>query len=184
MAPQEQAETATNDGTEETSEATQDQQQEQSTEETSGQDTEQQSAQDDKSSTDKADKPKPDAAKQALQRDLSKERKDRQAAQARVTELEAQVADLTPKAETGEAWQAKYDRLESFLQSLGGPISKALDSRSFSHKLFETEDDIEDIVKQWKRDNPTATSQALGASPAEPKNKLDPNALLRAAAGK
>ncbi|WNN96039.1 scaffolding protein [Microbacterium phage Schimmels22] len=183
MAPQEQAETANNDGTEEISDS-QDQQQE-SAEETSDQDQQQDQNQDDKSSADKADKPKPDAAKQALQRDLSQERKDRKAAQARVTELEAQVADLTPKAETGEAWQAKYDRLEAFLQSLGGPISKALDSRSFSHKLFETEDDIEDIVKAWKRDNPTATSSALGSAAAEPAGKkIDPNALLRAARGK
>lgn len=182
MAPQqEQVETTNNDGTEEISEEAEGQEQE-SAEETSDQDKPQ--AKDDKSK-DEAPKPKPDAAKQALQRDLSQERKDHKASKARVTELEAEVADLKPKAETGEAWQAKYDRLEGFLQALGGPLSKALDSRSFSHKLFETDDDIEDLVKAWKRDNPTATAAALASSSAEPgKGKLDPNALLRAARGK
>ncbi|QKN87708.1 scaffolding protein [Microbacterium phage Ixel] len=180
MAPQEQVETTTNDGTEEISEA-QDQQQE-SAEETSDQDQQQDQSQEQKPAPKPDDKKDP--AKQALLADLAKERKSLKTANARVTELEAQVNDLTPKAETAEALQTRLERLEGFLSSLGGPLARALDSRSFSHKLFETDDDIDEIVKAWKRDNPTATSAALGASPAEPKSKIDPNALLRAAAGK
>lgn len=162
-----------------------------STGETSDQDTtgDNTADQDDTSSDstddkDTAPKPKPksDPAKQALQRDLSTERKEHKTSKARVAELEAQVADLSPKAETGEAWQAKYDRLEEFLTSLDGPIGKVLDSRSFTKALFESDQDVKDILKDWNKANPSATSTALGAGSADPASKKpDMNTLLRAA---
>lgn len=102
----------------------------------------------------------------------------------KVTELETQITDLTTKAQSAEAVQAKYDRLEQFLTSLGGPISKALDSKSFSTALFESDADIKDLVAQWHRDNPSATSAALQSGAGDNGTKIDPNVLLRAAAGK
>ena len=174
----------------ETVDTSKDQQQD-STEETSGQEQQQDtSKQGDQPSTDTTDKSgdstdKPDPAKQALQADLHKERKEHKASKARVTELEQQVTELTPVKETLDAVQAKYDLQEQFLQAAGGPLGKALDSRSFTHDLFETDKDIADIVKAWHKANPSATTTALSSSAAEPsKGKVDPNVLLRAAAGK
>ena len=101
---------------------------------------------------------------------------------AKVTELEAKVTELTAKAESATAVQAKYDRLEAFLTGLGGPISKALDSKSFSTSLFETDTDIKDLVAQWHKDNPSATSSALTSGPGSETSTKDMNALLRSAA--
>lgn len=174
---------STTEGTEETSESQSTE--EQSTEETSDQDDSQGQSQDDTSTStdDTAAKPKPDPAKQALLADLNKERKDLKASRARVTELEAEVATLSPKAETVDALQAKYDRLEGFLQAVGGELGKALDSRTFTRALFETDQDISEIVKDWRKSHPTATSAALGSGAAEPSSKApDMNALIRGAA--
>lgn len=102
--------------------------------------------------------------------------------QTKVQELETQVTELTAKATSAEAVQAKYDRLESFLTSLGGPISKALDSKSFSTALFESDTDIKELVAQWHKDNPSATSAALNSSSGPEKSTKDMNALLRSAA--
>lgn len=105
--------------------------------------------------------------------------------QTKVQELEAQVSQLTAKTASADEVQAKYDRLESFLTSLGGPISKALDSKSFSTALFESDTDIKELVAQWHRDNPSATSTALGSSagsPAGPQPTM--NEILRAASPK
>ena len=102
----------------------------------------------------------------------------------KVTELETELT-ARPSQEAVDTLQSRYDRLESFLQAVGGPLSKALDSRSFTTKLFESDENVQDLVKQWHRDNPSATSTALGSSAAEPgKGKIDPNVLLRAAAGR
>lgn len=110
------------------------------------------------------------------------ELKQLRAAGTKVTELETQVAELTTKAEAANAIQAKYDRLEAFLTSLGGPVSKALDSRSFSKALFESDTDIKDLVVQWHKDNPSATSSALQSGAGDTGSTKDMNALLRSAA--
>lgn len=102
----------------------------------------------------------------------------------KTTQLEADLA-ARPTTEAMETLQNRYDRLEAFLVAAGGPLGKALDSRTFTKDLFESDTDIKDLVKQWHRDNPSATSEALRTGPAgDAKGKLDPNALLRAAAGK
>lgn len=101
----------------------------------------------------------------------------------KVADLESQVAELTPAKEQLTVVQAKYDRLEAFLTSLGGPVSKALDSRSFSTALFESDTDIKDLVAQWHKDNPSATSAALSSgSGTTASAAADMSALLRAAA--
>ncbi|QFP95334.1 scaffolding protein [Microbacterium phage YuuY] len=179
---------ATNDTTAETAsesqdETSEDQQQDtsqDSTDETSGQeqqsDTQQDASQEDPTKGLKS-------ALQGARADLNKERKDHKATTARVTELEAQVADLTPKAETTDAIQSRYDRLEAFLQALPGPLGKALDSKSFTKRLFDSEDEVADIIKDWNKANPSATSQALGGGAgAQSEKKSNMNELLRAAA--
>lgn len=103
---------------------------------------------------------------------------------AKVTQLEADL-NARPSQEALDTLQVRYDRLEGFLQAIGGPVAQALDSRSFTTALFESDKDIADIVKDWQRANPSATSKALGSAPAEPgKGKVDPNVLLRIAAGR
>ena len=103
--------------------------------------------------------------------------------QAKVQELEAKVQELSDKATSAETIQAKYDRLEEFLTKVGGPISRALDSRSFSEKLFNSDADVAELVSDWHKTNPSATSSALGSMAAAPGGgKVDINELLRAAA--
>lgn len=98
----------------------------------------------------------------------------------RTTELEGEL-EKRPTTEVVETLQTRYDRLEGFLQAVGGPLSKALDSRSFTRELFETDKDVKDIVKDYMKANPTATSQALGGKAAAPADKApDMNTLIRA----
>lgn len=102
---------------------------------------------------------------------------------AQVTKLEEDLA-ARPTTEALATLQTRYDRLEEFAQAVG--IGKALDSRTFTRDLFETDKPVADLVKDWNKANPTATSRALGASGGGEggKGKHDPNELLRIAAGK
>lgn len=103
---------------------------------------------------------------------------------AQVTQLEDELK-ARPTKEAIETLQTRYDRLEAFLQAAGGPVGKALDSRTFTRDLFETDKDIAALVKDWHKANPSATSTALGSASASPApGKVDPNVLLRTAAGK
>lgn len=137
-------------------------------------------------STDAATPQKPaDPAKASLLADLYKERTDRKAAQAELQTLKEQVSTLTASQETLDAVQRKYDRLEAFLAAVGGPLGKALDSKSFTSSLFETDEDIATLVAEWNKANPSTTSSALSSSSAAPSSSApDVNALLRAAARK
>ncbi|AUX83155.1 scaffolding protein [Microbacterium phage Redfield] len=101
----------------------------------------------------------------------------------KATKLQEEL-DARPTAEALATLQTRYDRLEAFLIAAGGPISKALDSRTFTKALFESEKvDIDELVKQWHKDNPSATAAALGGGGPEGqgKPKHDPNDLIRAA---
>lgn len=100
---------------------------------------------------------------------------------ATVTKLEEDLA-ARPTTEALATLQTRYDRLEAFLAAAGGPLAKALDSRTFTRDLFESDKDIADLVKDWQKANPTATSAALGsAGGSTGGKKIDPNELLRAA---
>lgn len=100
---------------------------------------------------------------------------------AKATKLEEQLA-ARPTTEALTALQTRYDRLEEFLQQAGGPLGKALDSRTFTRDLFESDKSVADLVKEWNRANPSATSVALASAAATPgKAKADPNELIRAA---
>lgn len=120
--------------------------------------------------------------KEALLADLHKERDRRKTLQAQVEQLTAKASSLNAQSEELAAVQRKYDRLEQFLLGVGGPLSKALDSKTFSTKLFETDDPIEDIVTAWQAANPSTASKALSSSaaPADSK-KSDIGDLLRQA---
>lgn len=102
---------------------------------------------------------------------------------AQVTKLEEDLGKR-PTTEAMETLQTRYDRLEEFITSLPGPVGKALDSRSFTRDLFESDKSIADILSDWNKANPTATSAALGKQSAEPGKKgPSMNEILRAAAG-
>jgi hypothetical protein len=112
---------------------------------------------------------------------LKTELAEARAQAARTTKLEEDLGKR-PTQEAVDTLQKRYDRLESFLQAVGGPLSKALDSRTFTRDLFESEKDIKDLVKEFSAANPTATSTALASAAAAPgAGKPDMNALLRSA---
>lgn len=96
-------------------------------------------------------------------------------------DLATATAELTSTKDELTAIQAKYTRLEEFLTKLGGPLSRALDSKSFTTSLFETDTDVAELVTQWHRDNPSATRTALGGTSSEPGKGNSINELLRAA---
>lgn len=79
---------------------------------------------------------------------------------AQTTKLEEQL-NSRPTTEAMETLQLRFDRLEAFAQAVG--LGKALDSRTFTRDLFETDKDIAQLVKEWNKANPTATSHALGS---------------------
>lgn len=177
-----------NNGSTEDSSA-EDQQQDSSqgtTDDTSGNGDQQQSQTVDKSTKLPDDHPvvKQLAADKAKLAQARTEIAELRAKSAEVTKLEEELGKR-PTTEALETLQTRYDRLEEFLQAVGGPLSKALDSRTFTRDLFETDKDIASLVKDWHKANPSATSSALGSGAATPADKKpNPNDLIRAAAGK
>lgn len=121
-----------------------------------------------------------DHNKQALLADLHKERSKRQSLKAEVEKLTADVASHKEVKSELESYKARYDRLEQFLLAAGGNVSKALDSRSFTKDLFESDKDIADLVETWNKSNPSAISGALSGS-GQDENQPTLNDLLRAA---
>lgn len=104
-----------------------------------------------------------------------------QANSAKASKLQQEL-DARPTPEALAALQTRNDRLEEFLQAVGGPLGRALDSRSFTRDLFESDKDVKDIVKDFLKANPTATAAALGSAAAAPgAGKANPNDLIRAA---
>ena len=100
---------------------------------------------------------------------------------AQVSKLEEELGKR-PTSEAVETLQTRYDRLEAVLQTAGGPLSRMLDSRSFTQALFESEKDVAEIVADWNRANPSTTSTALGSTGSEPAKKgPNMNDLLRSA---
>lgn len=146
------------------------------------------SSQDSKPDTDKnsGDDSKADADKQsfnkeALLSDLHKERTAKKELRSQVETLQTELESSKSAASQLEGVQAKYDRLEAFLLAAGGPLSKALDSRSFTKDLFESDKDIEELVSTWHKENPSQTSVALGSGAGNVEKSADINALLRSA---
>lgn len=134
--------------------------------------------QDSNQSTDKSDEV--DHNKQALLADLHKERSKRQSLKSEVEKLSADVASHKEVQSELDSYKARYDRLEQFLLAAGGNVSKALDSRSFTKDLFESDKDIAELVETWNKSNPSAISGALAGS-GQDQNQPTLNDLLRAA---
>lgn len=119
---------------------------------------------------------------EALLKDLVKERKSRQALQAKIAELESSQSDLAKQAEALTALQTKYDRLEAFFTAMGGEVSELLDSRKFSTALFDSDAKIDDLVTEWRKAHPSTATKALGAQTASTGDgKPSINEMLRAA---
>ena len=98
---------------------------------------------------------------------------------AKATKLEEE-RDARPTQEALDTLQTRYDRLEAFATAVG--LGKALDSRTFTRDLFESDKDVADLVKDWNKEHPTATSTALGGTTTtSAEGKQDPNKLIRAA---
>lgn len=125
-------------------------------------------------------KEEPTFNKEGLLADLYKERSLRRQLRDKCAALETKLSSLTEVETTLQTTQHRYDRLEQFLLQCGGDVSKILDSRSFTQKLFDSDTSVEDLVSEWKKHNPTKTSSALGGSgSAEAKPTF--NEILRAA---
>ena len=124
--------------------------------------------------------PKESFNKEGLLADLHKERSMRKQLRDKCAALETKLSSLTEVETALQTTQRRYDRLEQFLLQCGGDVSKILDSRSFTQKLFDSDTSVEDLVSEWKKHNPTKTSSALGGSgSAEAKPTF--NEILRAA---
>lgn len=125
-------------------------------------------------------KEEPTFNKEGLLADLHKERSMRKQLRDKCADLETKLSSLTEVETTLQTTQHRYDRLEQFLLQCGGDVSKILDSRTFTQKLFESDASVEDLVSEWKKHNPTKTSSALvGSGSAEAKPTF--NEILRAA---
>lgn len=99
----------------------------------------------------------------------------------KATQLEEELKSR-PTKEALDTLQTRYDRLEAFLEASNSPLARALDSRTFTKRLFESQDKVEDIFADWSRLNPSATSEALGGGKAgDTTKKVNPNDLIRAA---
>ncbi len=111
--------------------------------------------------------------------DLKRELAEARTHSGQATKLQEEL-DKRPTQETLDTLQTRYDRLEAFAQAVG--LGKALDSRTFTRDLFESDKDIAELVKEFNKANPSATSTALGSAAAAPaEGKVDPNKLIRAA---
>lgn len=106
-------------------------------------------------------KPKRSASHQALLKDLYDERSKHR-------ELRDKVATLTESLEEFESTKTeledlkfRYSRLEEFLLESGGVLSSILDSKTYSKRLFDPETSLPDLVKEWQKNHPSPTSQAL-----------------------
>lgn len=180
--------TSTTDSTDETSGQESQSQQQVTTDETSGNGNQQQ----DSTQGEPTRLPDDHPLVKAYRAQLEANRKNQTSA-TELAEARAQAAKATqleddlkkrPTTEAMETLQARYDRLEEFLTQAGGPLSAALDSRTFTKRLFESKDQVKDIVADWQRANPSATSKALGnQSPGDVAGKHNPNDLIRAAFG-
>jgi len=111
--------------------------------------------------------------------DLKRELAEARTHSGQATKLQEEL-DKRPTQETLDTLQTRYDRLEAFAQAVG--LGRALDSRTFTRDLFESDKDVADLVKDWHKANPSATSTALGSSASAPaESKANPNDLIRAA---
>lgn len=126
---------------------------------------------------------KEDLSKQSLLRDLYSERNKRKELKAKLDELTQKSEEMSTLSAEHESLKAKHARLEAVLLVSGSTMARLLDSRSFSERVFNSDENVEDIIADWYKANPSNTSNALksaGDVPREQKTSM--NDLLRAAA--
>ena len=123
-----------------------------------------------------------EARKRILLADLHRERTRRKEIQQQMTTLQAQLDAQGDLSKELEAYKRKLSRMESLMAATGSDIRGILDSRSASQRLWETDDDVRDIIKDWYQANPASVSRALNAgSSGDSGTKVTINDLLHAA---
>lgn len=101
--------------------------------------------------------------KQSLLKDLHDERSKRRDLQTKLEEAQTQIERLGELESQLEKVSSQFKRLESVVVMAGGSLGRILDSRSFSQRIFETDDNVEDIIAEWNKANPSATHSALSS---------------------
>lgn len=114
--------------------------------------------------------------------DLREERKRRQSLQRELKEMSMAMENYQSQKEELETLQATYSRVEELLKELNSEAYEILDRRSFRKRILESDEKMQDIVKEWKSSNPSLSRKALGSSSKETPSSPNMNDLLRAAA--
>lgn len=116
--------------------------------------------------------------------DLVKERKKRQELQQQVDKLSTDLAEALKAKDSLDKLSKRHTRLEALLSADGSQFANLMDSKKFTSKLYDTEDDVAGILKDWLKTQPTtavgAALQANSANPQGSNSKLGD--LLRAIA--
>lgn len=118
--------------------------------------------------------------KHSLLADLHKERSTRKSLQEKVTQLEKENSKNLEVNEKYKLLQARYTRLEEFVLHSGTVLENILDSRSFSEKLFDSDIDIKELVKEWNSKHPSKMNEALRSNSRKGSEKSSLNTLFRA----
>lgn len=118
--------------------------------------------------------------KHSLLADLHKERSTRKSLQEKVAELEKENSKNSEVAEKYKLLQTRYARLEEFVLQSGTVLENILDSRSFSEKLFDSDIDVKELVKEWNSKHPSKMTEALRSNSRKGQEKSSLNTLFRA----
>lgn len=116
--------------------------------------------------------------------DLVKERKKRQELQQQVDKLSSDLAEALKDKDKLDTLSKRHTRLEALLSVEGSQFANLMDSKKFTSKLYDTEDDVATILKDWLKTQPsTAIGAALQANSANPEgNTTKLGDILRAIA--
>lgn len=115
--------------------------------------------------------------------DLVKERKRRQELQHQVGKLSTDLAEALKDKDKLNSLSKRHTRLEALLTAEGSQFAELLDSKKFTSKLYETEDDVNVILQDWlKTQSKTAIDTALQASSAGSSTGAKLGDILRAIA--
>lgn len=115
--------------------------------------------------------------------DLVKERKRRQELQQQVDKLSTDLAEALKDKDKLDTLSKRHTRLEALLAAEGSQFAELLDSKKFTSKLYETDDDVAEILKDWLKTKPkTAIDTALQANSTSPSTGAKLGDILRAIA--
>lgn len=115
--------------------------------------------------------------------DLVKERKRRQELQQQVDKLSTDLAEALKDKDKLDSLSKRHTRLEALLAAEGSQFAELMDSKKFTSKLYETEDDVNTILQDWlKTQSRTAIDTALQANSAGSTTGAKLGDILRAIA--